>query len=478
MTKTLVKLPFVVVKAFWEGLTEEDASTPDPDGSSFKEELKEAAKKGYERGLKDTQIDAGTIEAPEPPPAPAPTPPKAVEETFSTSTLSCERFEVSVDACIDYVDKKGNETRRDITTEEVYEYEDGVLVIRAFCHRRKDYRTFVSKRIRYWVNSSNGKPININELPRYLRDQSRLDLNNIQFRIISASRNEQVVFTDIAGRFTKNVYQTRTGSKRYRLPLQLADKLTEFVFHTEEAERALGGLNQTRRKAVHELVREEIRSRTSDEARLFLSKSSLKRTPLKRRKDFIDFVFSAFEGKPEQASIVQILTDELLDPSFKIEREKLPLEGLKEYLAKCEKEKQQTVADIKAESEDAEKKLVEVAKTTSPKNKTRKRASLLTSELNVVRNLARNECQTQLLQNLANGVMVFERKPFEEEIRKMVCALLKDKEINKYADLLLPYLGNGIQFGYLDVGLKKKNRGWYLNEDGVVVIDLNNINHD
>ncbi|NDB65966.1 MAG: hypothetical protein EB165_07185, partial [Euryarchaeota archaeon] len=216
MTKTLVKLPFVVVKAFWEGLTEEDASTPDPDGSSFKEELKEAAKKGYERGLKGTQIDAGTIEAPEPPPAPAPTPPKAVEETFSTSTLSCEKIEVSVDACIDYVDKKGNETRRDITTEEVYEYEDGVLVIRAFCHRRKDYRTFVSKRIRHWVNSNNGKPVAISDLRQELHWYADLDLNHLAYgQILSPYIN---VLDFYIGKFTRNFYTSRTGRKYYRMP--------------------------------------------------------------------------------------------------------------------------------------------------------------------------------------------------------------------------------------------------------------------
>ena len=35
-------------------------------------------------------------------------------------------------------------------------------------------------------------------------------------------------------------------------------------------------------------------------------------------------------------------------------------------------------------------------------------------------------------------------------------------------------LGNGIQFGYLRFGLKKKNRGWYLNDEGKMVIDLRN----
>jgi hypothetical protein len=100
------------------------------------------------------------------------------------------------------------------------------------------------------------------------------------------------------------------------------------------------------------------------------------------------------------------------------------------------------------------------------------------AELNVIRNLARQECHIQLLKNLQEGKLTFEREPFEQEIRRRVCALLTNDEITKYGDMILPYLGNGIQFGYLVTGLKKKNRGWYPNENGTVVIDLNNMQKD
>ena len=61
--------------------------------------------------------------------------------------LLCDKFLVKDFLVIEYVDKSGNATKRSIRTEEVYEYDDGVLVIRAWCHLRKDYRTFVSNRI-------------------------------------------------------------------------------------------------------------------------------------------------------------------------------------------------------------------------------------------------------------------------------------------------------------------------------------------
>ena len=40
-------------------------------------------------------------------------------------------------------------------------------------------------------------------------------------------------------------------------------------------------------------------------------------------------------------------------------------------------------------------------------------------------------------------------------------------------DLFIPPIGNGIQFGLMCE--LKKNRGWYPNDDGQVVIDLNNV---
>jgi len=49
---------------------------------------------------------------------------------------------------------------------------------------------------------------------------------------------------------------------------------------------------------------------------------------------------------------------------------------------------------------------------------------------------------------------------------------LTDEEIKECGDMLLPRLGNGIQFGYLRFGLKKKNGAWYKDADGVTWIDL------
>ena len=40
-----------------------------------------------------------------------------------------------------------------ITTEEVFDYEDGVFIVHAYCHIREDYRTFVSEKFRVGLPS-------------------------------------------------------------------------------------------------------------------------------------------------------------------------------------------------------------------------------------------------------------------------------------------------------------------------------------
>ena len=234
LTKTLVKFPFEIVKAIWEGLTEDD----DEGSSSFRE----AARKGYERGLYGAegkpplpealneeplqqQIDKTIAESRSKNTAVVPDLPAPVvqmqepsvedvqedQETFDPTTLSCEVHEVSVDAVIDYTDKHGNETRREITTEEIYDYEDGVVVIRAFCHSRRDYRTFVSKRIRYWIEPNSGKPVDVGNIGVYLIKVSRRDIPNLAMNLTADANSEISLFKFYIGKFSKYYQTTDTG---------------------------------------------------------------------------------------------------------------------------------------------------------------------------------------------------------------------------------------------------------------------------
>lgn len=396
-------------------------------------------------------------------------------ETFDPSTLSCEQHEVSVDATIDYVDKLGNSTRRDITTEEIYDYEDGVVVIRAFCHKRKDYRTFISKRIKYWIDSNSGKPVPVQNLADYLIRASRIDVANLAISAMANVGYEVKLFKYYVGKFTSTFSYTKNGIKRFEVDKKLAEAFSEFVLASALqsdtiASQDITQLSTDLKEELRRDIVDRIFSTKVTEGQVYLCRNLLNDRSLSRRKSFTNAVKKITADLPGGSSIIQVLEDEFLDPSFKID--------YSTFFKRVEEDKSQTIQEIKSEAEEAEEELATVSKTEPPKSKARSKKHRKSAELNVIRNLARQECHTQLLKNLQEGVMIIEREPFEQEIRRRVCALLTEAEIAKYGDMMLPYLGNGIQFGYLVTGLKKKNRGWYPNESGKVVIDLNNIEKD
>ncbi|MAU76982.1 MAG: transcriptional regulator, partial [Crocinitomicaceae bacterium] len=57
-------------------------------------------------------------------------------EAINKSPICCNKFLVSDTLKINYVSKAGESSSRMIRTEEVYEYDDGVLVLRAWCSLR------------------------------------------------------------------------------------------------------------------------------------------------------------------------------------------------------------------------------------------------------------------------------------------------------------------------------------------------------
>ena len=99
-------------------------------------------------------------------------------------------LEAAVDAEIDYVDKKGNSSRRLITTKEIYDYEDGEIVIRAFCHKRTGMRTFVASRIEYWLDVDSKKPVEVSDSKgflKYLKRTANFDAVNVAGQLLSST---------------------------------------------------------------------------------------------------------------------------------------------------------------------------------------------------------------------------------------------------------------------------------------------------
>jgi hypothetical protein len=286
---------------------------------------------------------------------------------------------------------------------------------------------------------------------------------------------EVTLFKYYVGKFTNTFSYSKNGIKRFEVDKKLAEAFSEFVLasalqsNTIDA-RHISLLRPDQKEDLRQEIVDRIFYAKITEGQVYFCRNLLKDSNLSRRKDFTNAVKKVTADLPGGSSIVQVLEDEFLDPSFKID--------YSVFFKKVEEEKSQTIQEIKSEAEEAEEELANVAKTEPPKSKARSKKHRKSAELNVIRNLARQECHTQLLKNLQQGVMIIEREPFEQEIRRRVCALLSEKEIAKYGDMMLPYLGNGIQFGYLVTGLKKKNRGWYPNDSGKIVIDLNNIVND
>ena len=104
-------------------------------------------------------------------------------EAINKSPICCNKFLVSDTLQINYVSKTGESSSRMIRTEEVYEYDDGVLVLRAWCFLRKDFRTFVSSRIQScWDAFSHER---VDDLLARLKKSSLSDPGNVAHELLS-----------------------------------------------------------------------------------------------------------------------------------------------------------------------------------------------------------------------------------------------------------------------------------------------------
>lgn len=409
-------------------------------------------------------------------------------------TLSCETYELTVDAEIDYIDKYGNFTRRKITTETLYLYDDGVIVIRAFCHLRKDYRTFVSKRIQYWVDSRTSLPILRQDLAQYLVMCSEDDYSHIAHQMLIEATDEILIYTITLGRFMPNACKVRTSMEKtnhYKLKREYVQKFVKYLlsrnydyfvhgsrtFDNDQmielgapspriagrsTSKVLSSLSTSEIEELTENLFTRVQDFEGSDLNIKIRKSLYRHTSIEIRRQFVSFVGSVFDASPAQDSVVRILNDELLDPSFVVRVESQPYHSREE------------------EVEILRKQSVESRKATlrgPAANKKRSVSFRRAEEKDFVLNLAIRECESRILQRLCAGEMIFLRKAFEQEIQQSIMSVVTKEEIAERGDMFLVRLGAGIRLGYLRSGLKKSQRGWYDTPDGVV-IDLNNIQVD
>jgi hypothetical protein len=379
------------------------------------------------------------------------------------TTLSCETYEVSVDAEIDYVDKNGKFSRREITTDQVFDYEDGVLVIRAFCHRRKDYRTFVSKRIQHWKDTASGQLVSIGGLSKYLRGKSDVDSCNVASNIFYLYVHEIHLAIDALTRFSGN-----SATPKNQIGGKKRNSLVDWIWSQDGAHRYVVNLDEVSRKECYAHLKVLITDARVSRPVFLSSVSVLRKGSETRKQQLIDFISKCLSGLPEHDSAVSVLKDELLHPSFSIQSTKeTPPER---------KQEQVTEQDfVQARSR--------VASSQKKYRKSKKRSARSIAYRNYERNdpvrmCALKEAQLQLGIKQLDGELVFDREEFELKIRQKLLTLMSEEDLEDQGEMFLRRLGSGISLAYLTFGLKKKNRGWYDGPDGRCVIDLRNASAD
>ena len=203
----------------------------------------------------------------------------------SPLTLSCDTFEVSVDAEIDYIDKSGKYSRRQITTDQIFDYEDGVQVIRAFCHRRKDYRTFVSKRIQHWKDIHSGRLISIDDLSEYLRSKSDSDPSNTASNIFNTFIHEVYLAIDVLMRFSGN-----KSTPKDRISGKKRNSLVEWILNQEEAQRLSRNIDASAKHEAYEQLKKLISDSRVTRPVYLSSVSVLRKASDDRKQRLIAFV--------------------------------------------------------------------------------------------------------------------------------------------------------------------------------------------
>ena len=364
--------------------------------------------------------------------------------------ICIEKYLVSVDAEIDYTDKNGNKTRRNICTDEIYEYDDGVLVIRAFCKKRNDYRTFVSKRIYFWKDTETGENIKYDkhddqDLREYLKKFANADPGNIANEMYEKYIHEINIFCGTLERWSQE-------KKGFGL---LVNWISEKEFSKELLRPLTGG---SRDEAWEELL-------------YMIKESQVNVTPIKgsvrallrasdaRKNALVGFVEKILEGQASQSSAVQTLRDDLRAEGGELGYDIPVIPG----------PQGEQVDEIKKKSIEAK------ANYKSRKDKKRRSKNYRASERgNAIKLVSFDEAKSKLASKINKGDLVFDREAFEEEVRREVCKVFTQEELDNEGDMLLRRFHCGISLAYLSFGLKMKNNGWYKDENGRYVINLGN----
>ncbi len=233
--------------------------------------------------------------------------------------LLCEKFLVKDLLVIDYFDKSGNATKRSISAEEVYEYENGVLVIRAWCHLRKDKRTLVSNRIQGCRDPFTKELVpSYKDLVERLKKRSVADSGNVAKEVYNDCTLEIAVAI-----FSLMNYSTGKGYEKRFVSDKKKRALVRWLMSRPRAESLLQTLPPESKLKVDEILEDWIGVCKVTEREYFSSVGVLKRSRSPndlevRRQGLIFFVGETLEGEGAKDTSDTRLREDLLDSSFVI----------------------------------------------------------------------------------------------------------------------------------------------------------------
>ena len=374
--------------------------------------------------------------------------------------LLCDKFLVKDLLVIDYVDKSGNATKRSIRTEEVYEYDDGVLVIRAWCHLRKDYRTFVSNRIQGSRDPFTKELLPSNkDLVERLKKRSLADPGNVAREIYNDCTLEIPVAI-----FSLMNYSTGRGYEKRFVSGKKKRALVRWVMSRPRAESLLQTLPPESKLEVDDILEDWIGDCKVTERKYFSCVGVLKRSRFTndlevRRQELLSFVEETLEGEGAKDTAVTRLSEDLLDPSFRI-----PGKGdTDKFLKEFDKVKQDSK---KAKKRYKSKKKPEVISKNYRRYERGEPARVLAVDVALQR----------LQQSLEDENMLLDKQVFEERVTAEVALAFTDEELQDEGEMFRKRVGSGISTAYCAFGLRLHNKSWYEDSDGKSWLDLKTIN--
>ena len=386
--------------------------------------------------------------------------PKDPETDFNEEQkrpLLCEKFLVQDRLLIDYVDKSGITTRREVRIEEVYAYDDGVYVLRAWCLLRKGYRTFVSTRIKGCRDTFSNETVF--DLLSRLKKRSQSDPGNVAQEILDYMNNEIVISI-----YSLTNYSTGKGYEKRFVSGKKKNVLIDWVLEQSNVQSMLDSLDTDKHSEVEDLVRESIGDIKVTQSSYESCARSMKRTRYVfsnddalevKRQQLILFVKEALEGEAARETAVTRLKEDLLDPSFRLGKEvDSDLFG-KEF------------GKVKKDSKKAEKKYRRKRK---PEVVSKQYRRYERGE--PVRLLAIEVAQRNLQQCLDDDRLLFGKDEFEDCVMREVEFAFTEKELKKAGEMFRKRCGAGLSTAYCAFGLRKEKRSWFTDSTGKSWLDL------